>query len=74
MGSKIEAKDNGERTALHWAAYMKNAQIVDILVTAKADIEARDNGERTPLHLAALHFLIPKDSLSTVENSCKSGR
>ncbi|WCR58016.1 ankyrin repeat domain-containing protein [Wolbachia endosymbiont of Ctenocephalides felis wCfeJ] len=49
----INAKDNMERTALHYAAYFNDTDMVELLLRAGADIDAQDNLGRTALHYAS---------------------
>ncbi|MDR2977965.1 MAG: ankyrin repeat domain-containing protein [Rickettsiales bacterium] len=49
----INAKDSQGRTALHYAAYFNDTDMVELLLRAGADIDAQDNLGRTALHYAA---------------------
>ena len=49
----LNAQDDRERTALHYAAARDRAGAVRLLVKAGADINARGNRGRTPLHSGA---------------------
>ncbi|MFP3035496.1 MAG: ankyrin repeat domain-containing protein [Wolbachia sp.] len=49
----VNAKDNMERTALHYSAYFNDTDMVELLLKAGADIDAQDNLGRTALHYAA---------------------
>ena len=49
----INAKDDMKRTALHYAAYFNDTDMVELLLRAGADIDAQDNLGRTALHYAA---------------------
>ncbi|MDR3131791.1 MAG: ankyrin repeat domain-containing protein [Rickettsiales bacterium] len=49
----INAKDDMERTALHYAAYFNDTDMVELLLRAGANIDAQDNLGRTALHYAA---------------------
>jgi cytohesin len=49
-GADVNAKGNGERTPLHYAA---TKEITELLIANGADVNAKDNLEFTPLHLAA---------------------
>ena len=44
--------DNGGWTALHWAAYHGKAQVVDLLLQARASPTAVTKNGRTPAHWA----------------------
>jgi len=48
-----EAADSYQYTAFHLAAQRSNAEIIDVLVEAGANVEARTSSARTPLHGAA---------------------
>ena len=53
-GGDIHARDNRNRTPLHWASlHAADADVLAVLLAAGADIEARDWGRITPLHEAA---------------------
>ena len=53
-GADIGARDNGNRTPLHWASlYAADGGVLAVLLAAGADIHARDWGHITPLHEAA---------------------
>ncbi len=52
-GADVEAIDDNEATALHFAAAFNQAGAIDVLVEAGANIEARDGQGCTPLHNAA---------------------
>ena len=58
-GADPNARDNNDRTPLHWTAYLARTGLVKALLTAGADPKARDNQDRTPLHygvtLSLLH-------------------
>ena len=49
----IGAKDEAGETPLHLAARAGHKEIVEFLLTRKADVNVRDNDGDTPLHLAA---------------------
>ncbi|KAF3005617.1 hypothetical protein E8E13_002525 [Curvularia kusanoi] len=49
----LEERDDEEATALHWAAYHGNVEIVRLLLEAGADIEAETEDNGTALHIAA---------------------
>ncbi len=51
-GADIHAKDSGDSTPLHWAAYGKASEIVAILITSGADVKAKDCVADTPLDIA----------------------
>jgi uncharacterized protein len=64
--ARVDARDAGDRTALHEAALAGHAEIVAVLLAAGADVHARDARERTPWQeaarsgqLAALERLLP---------------
>ena len=52
QGADLGAVDKFGRTAMHWAAYSGNLELVKYLVSVKADVNAADDG-RTVLHAAA---------------------
>jgi uncharacterized protein len=64
--ARVDARDAGERTALHEAALAGHAEIVAVLLAAGADVHARDARDRTAWleaarsgRLAALERLLP---------------
>ena len=46
-------KDNDGRSPLHWAANSGHKDVVELLLTNKAEVNAKDNDGRSPLHWAA---------------------
>jgi len=48
----VNVKDTEGRTALHYAAFNGNVDIVKSLLARGADVNARDNNKTTPLHSA----------------------
>lgn len=67
-GAKIGARDNGNRTPLHWASlYAADADVLAVLLAAGADIHARDWGRVTPLHEAASRNANPAIITALVE-------
>ena len=53
-GAAVEATDDNEWTALHWAGQKGNAAIATLLLAKGANVHARTkHGGRTPAHLAA---------------------
>ena len=48
----VNAKDDYGRTPLHWAAYEKNLEIIQLLIEKGADVNAIDNDGNTPLQSA----------------------
>src|SRR5262249_24762570 len=52
-GAGLEARDNGDRTALMRAAEKGYSDIVIILIKSGADVNARDKFDWTPLFMAA---------------------
>ncbi|OBT38880.1 hypothetical protein VE00_11137 [Pseudogymnoascus sp. WSF 3629] len=50
--AKLEAKDKKGQTALHVAATISDAAIVELLLQKGAVKDAEDNAKQTPLHLA----------------------
>jgi len=54
QGADMRAKDPEGQGALHWAAAVGNAGVVDLLISKGAEVDAKDTlYGRTPLHLAA---------------------
>lgn len=51
-GIDIESRDDMDATALHYAAYLKDARLLPVLLHAGADIGALNIRERTPLEVA----------------------
>ena len=52
QGADINAKDEYERTPLHYHAQVNNVERVALLLEKGADIEAQDKYKNTPLHFA----------------------
>lgn len=53
-GVSLDAKDDDERTALHWASATGRADVVDfLLATGQVDANAQDDAGWTPLMSAA---------------------
>jgi ankyrin repeat protein len=51
-GARVNGRDSGGKTALHFAAQSKNVLVVDVLVRAGADVNAKADGDVTPLMLS----------------------
>ena len=47
-----EIDDDGDRTALHWAAARGHVRVAQLLIKAGADLHVRDAAGRTPVELA----------------------
>lgn len=52
-GVDVDAKDDGEQTALHRAAGFGHAEVMALLLQKNAKVDASDESGSTPLHLAA---------------------
>ena len=52
-GQELDARDEFQLTALHWAAVADQAEACELLLDLGADLEARDGSEGTPLLSAA---------------------
>lgn len=75
----LEQLDCCERTALHYAAYDNDLELLSILIKKGAKIEAQDEFGLTPLHRAAywnnieaVQFLIESGADLTVTDNCGS--
>ncbi|MCA4775311.1 ankyrin repeat domain-containing protein [Wolbachia endosymbiont of Mansonella ozzardi] len=74
--SDINAKDNIERTALHYAAYFNDADMVELLLKAEAKTNIKDNNGKKPLSFAQSKEIIdllrgpPARCFSKVMVSC----
>ena len=67
-GADIGARDDRNRTPLHWASlYAKDADVLAALLAAGADVAARDWGRVTPLHEAASRNANPAIITALVE-------
>ena len=55
MGANINCQDDWGNTAVHYAIYSNNPQMLATLLTCKPDINIRNRGCQTPLHEAAEH-------------------
>lgn len=51
---RLNAKDNGGKAALHWAALYGQKKVVELLLAEKADVNLLDESGFTPLHWAAM--------------------
>jgi uncharacterized protein len=59
-GARIDAQDNGGRTALHWMADLGANELIEFLAAKGARLDLRDSSNRTPLDVAnGAHFLLP---------------
>ena len=70
------SKDRLQYTPLHWAAYLGDREIAEILISRGADLDAEDPAYSTPLYLAAeegypkvVEFLISKGAEVNVKSS-----
>ncbi|XP_049944780.1 serine/threonine-protein phosphatase 6 regulatory ankyrin repeat subunit B-like [Schistocerca serialis cubense] len=52
-GADVEAMDENQQNALHWAAGLGHVEVVRLLLEEGADVNARDRWRNTPLHQAA---------------------
>lgn len=53
-GADIFAVDFDRDTAIHWAAYSGNFEMVQVMHRARLDVDEMDKFGQTPLHLAAM--------------------
>jgi ankyrin repeat protein len=51
-GMDVNAKDDGDRTPLHWTAGEGHKEIVELLIAEGADVNAKDNTGTTTLDWA----------------------
>ena len=51
----VDARDEFERTPLHWAVLGVHFEVVQLLADKGADVNAKDNARITPLHIAAFN-------------------
>jgi len=51
----IDAKDEFDRTPLHWAARGAHFGVMQLLIKKGADVDAKDNARITPLHIASFY-------------------
>jgi uncharacterized protein len=51
----VNAPQADGATALHWAAYLNNLELADLLIAARANVKAANRDGATPLSLAAIN-------------------
>jgi len=54
-GADVNAKDNDGQTALYWASCSGRAEVVTLLLDAKADVNTKDNNGQTALYWASYY-------------------
>lgn len=54
-GANVNARNNKQRTPLHFACEMGNLELINLLIQHKADVNAQDDQRCTPLHLAVIY-------------------
>lgn len=52
-GKPVDARDNTQKTPLHYAAQWGQEEALDFLIECGADVNAADFIEDTPLHLVS---------------------
>ena len=55
MGADIEARDENQRTPLHYAMENCEGEVIMVLLDSGANIEAKDKDQNTPLQLAFIN-------------------
>lgn len=68
----VERKDRHQRSAVHYAAMVKNVPLILYLVEMKADIDASDENNDTPLLIAA-RSNFPTSTLEVCQALIESG-
>lgn len=63
----VDARDEQNRTPLHWAALYANPEVVAVLCAQKADVGAKDFQGNTPLHLAVKYNANYNKRLKTID-------
>ena len=51
-GANVNARDDSQKTPLHWACGYGHMEVAMALVDRGADLDARNDSQRTPLHIA----------------------
>lgn len=57
-GKPVDARDNTQKTPLHYAAQWGQEEALDFLIECGADVNAADFIEDTPLHLVSTNRTI----------------
>jgi ankyrin repeat protein len=67
-GAQVSTRDKSGRTALHWAASLRDPQSLKVLLRHKAAVNLQDKAGATALMLASVK---PDKSDNTVQNTAR---
>ena len=76
VGVPVNSQDKDGYSALYWAVFNDNTDVVDMLISKKADVNVRNSHYWTPLHAAAhnsitemVKFLLQNGAEPSIRNN-----